>query len=262
MDLFVFHRNRSLDLASIEGGAKGIVIDLETRGKAHRQKGFDTQINEHGWQDIAEVKQDKKTYVICRLNGINEQTALEVNRALDLGVDELLIPMVRKMSEVSDVLKLAENRAHVSVMIETLEAIEISRQLDQLPLARVYVGLNDLSICRQSHSIFSALADGTVESIRGKFRKIPFGFGGLTIPGYGSPLPVEHFLGEMTRLECAFTFLRRSFFRDTANRNLKDELPIISSAVRSSVDRDTHAIKQGQLDLAVQLQSILMRADG
>ena len=170
--------------------------------------------------------------------------------------------MVRKMSEVSDVLELAENRARVSVMIETLEAIEISRQLDQLALARVYVGLNDLCICRQSHSIFSALADGTVESIREKFRKTPFGFGGLTIPGYGSPLPVEHFLDEMTRLECAFTFLRRSFFRDTVNRNLKDELPRISSAVRSSVERDARAIEQGKLDLAEQLKTILMTDDG
>lgn len=257
LDLFVFHRATRLDAASLEGGAKGIVVDFETHGKADRQQGFDTQINDHDWHDLRDVKEDLNAYVICRINGTNDNTEAEVMQALHLGADEILIPMIRKLSEVTTILHLVKEKAHVSVMIETLEAINITRQLDQLPLARVYVGLNDLRICRGSDSIFSAIEDGTVESIREMIKYTPFGFGGLTTPGFGTPLPVEHFLHEMTRLDCQFTFLRRSFFQDTAKKNIQEELFKISEAIQLSMNRDEESIKQGKLELTGQLDHIL-----
>lgn len=257
LDLFVFHRNTGLNTACLEGGAKGIVIDFETRGKTVRQQGFDTQINDHGWHDLRDVKKDLQTYVICRINGYNESTEAEVLHALDLQADEILIPMVRQLSEVSAILKLVKDRACVSAMVETVEAVKITRLLDQLPLARIYVGLNDLRICRGSQSIFTAIADGTVESIRDKVKHTPFGFGGLTIPGHGKPLPVELFLHEMTRLECQFTFLRRSFFHDTADKKPQNELLRIKSAVQSSIRREEKIIKRDKQILTEKLAQIL-----
>lgn len=257
LDLFVFHRDTDLDSESLEGGAKGIVVDFETRGKVNRQQGFDTQINDHNWQDLHDIKQELQAYVICRIDGINDHTETEVLRAIELGADEILIPMVRKLNEVTTMLDLVKEKAQVSVMIETMEAVNITRQLDQLPLARAYVGLNDLRICRGSESIFSAIADGTVESIREMIKYTPFGFGGLTIPGYGTPLPVEHFLHEMTRLDCQFTFLRRSFFQDTADKKIQDGLRNISSAIQSSMGRDKESTKHGKLELNNQLDRIL-----
>lgn len=257
LDLFVFHRDTDLDAASLEGGAKGIVIDFETSGKADRQQGFDTQINQHNWQDLGDIKQNLQAYVICRINGINDQTESEVVKAIELGADEILIPMVRTVNEVTSILDLVKEKAQVSVMIETNEAVNITRQLDQLPLARAYVGLNDLRICRGSKSIFTAIADGTVESIRGMVKHTAFGFGGLTIPGCGTPLPVELFLHEMTRLDCQFTFLRRSFFQDTAGKNIQNELHNISSAIQSSINRNKQSTQQGKMDLKAQLDLIL-----
>jgi hypothetical protein len=256
-DLFVFHRNPALNAAALQGGASGIVVDFETRGKVERQSGFDTEINDHDWRDIREIRQHSDAYIICRINSINHGTDAEVNQAIELGVNEILIPMVRNLDEVTNVLELVDERVQVSAMIETMEAVKIARQLDQLPIARIYIGLNDLSICRGSDSIFSAVADGTVESIREKIQHTPFGFGGLTIPGYGAPLPVELFLHEMTRLNCQFTFLRRSFFRDTANRSIQDELPKILSAIRSSMSRNDESIRRDKSALGERLVHIL-----
>ena len=67
---------------------------------------------------------------------------------------------------------------------------------------------------------------------------------GLTVPGFGDPLPVELFMHEMTRLECDFTFLSvYLFFRDTIGKKPQDEIPRIVSAVLSSMLRDETSVK-------------------
>ena len=203
------------------------------------------------------MKQDLGAYAICRINRFNHQSETEVIKALQLGADEILLPMVRTVEEVTSVLELVKDKARLGVMIETDEAVEIAGQLDQLPLARVYVGLNDLRVCRGNDSIFSAMADGTVEKIRENVKQVQFGFGGLTVPGSGAPLPVEHFAHEMTRLDCQFTFLRRSFFKDTSNRCLDEAISAISGFVASSFNRDRETIRDDQLKLAVQFDRIL-----
>jgi hypothetical protein len=57
------------------------------------------------------------------------------------------------------------------------------------------------------------VVDGTVDELRWHF-DVPFGFGGLTLPDRGYPVPCRLLMGEMARLECSFSFLRRSFRRD------------------------------------------------
>lgn len=68
-------------------------------------------------------------------------------------------------------------------------------------------------------NIFRAVSDGTVERVQRHF-SIPFGFGGLTLPERGNPIPCRLLIGEMIRLSCNFSFLRRPFFRDTGGENL------------------------------------------
>lgn len=256
-DLFVFHRTLHDDIACVQGGAIGIVVDFETIGKAERQLGFDTQISEHGFDDLFEVKRKVQAYTICRINAFGVHSIQEINQILEVGVDEILMPMVRNIEEVIEVLELVDGKAQIGVMIETLEAVDIASQLDQMPLSRVYVGLNDLHICRGSDSLFTAMVDGTVERIREKIKNTPFGFGGLTIPNFGRPLPVEHFFNELTRLDCQFSFLRRSFFNDTVNKMPQVEIPNILAALRSAMDRTEEIIEQDKNALAVQLNDIL-----
>lgn len=198
-----------------------IVVDWESHGKARRQHhaadriGTDTQIATDTADDLARVRSCVDTPVICRINAPGSHTENEVETAIRLGADEILVPMVRDVAHVEAVLRQVDDRAGVGVMVETVEASALAPRLGRLPISRAYVGLMDLALDRGTPSIFTALVDGTVEHIREHIR-VPFGFGGLTIPGRGNPIPTLLLLGEMTRLECHFSFLRRSFIADTS----------------------------------------------
>jgi hypothetical protein len=122
-------------------------------------------------------------------------------------------------------------------MIETDTAVKNAASFTRYPLARVYVGLNDLHIDRGSQHIFSAVADGTVERVKREIGHVPFGFGGLTLPEMGEPLPCLLLVAELARLECQFSFLRRSFYRDIEGRALSSEIPRMLAAMHAAVRR-------------------------
>jgi hypothetical protein len=257
LELFVFHRQLDLDRAGVAAGAAGVVVDLETRDKPSRQKGFDTQINDHTVDDVARLKEQTDAQVICRINGVGGDSDDEVRGVVDAGADEVLIPMVTTNKQVDQVFDLVGGDCRVGIMIETSEAVEIAGELDDYPLSRIYVGLNDLRISRGTASIFSAIADGMLTEIRDKVQRTPFGFGGLTIPGCGDPLAVEHLVNEVSRLDCQFTFLRRSFFRDTQGQDLQVEIPRIVNAVREADVRPDAAVDSDRLRMLRDLDSLL-----
>jgi hypothetical protein len=94
----------------------------------------------------------------------------------------------------------------------------------------VYVGLNDLSIERGDLNIFAPVVDGTVEWTRRHF-DVPFGFAGLTVVDGGVPIPCRLLIGEMARIGCAFTFLRRSYHADIRGRDPVHELARLRDAI-------------------------------
>jgi hypothetical protein len=100
----------------------------------------------------------------------------------------------------------------------------------------VYVGLNDLAIDRGTCNLFQAVVDGTVERVR-RAIAVPFGFGGLTLPERGEPISCRLLMGEMTRLDCHFSFLRRSFRRDSKGRPLADVVARIRAGLEASRQR-------------------------
>jgi hypothetical protein len=131
----------------------------------------------------------------------------------------------------------------VGILIETVTAVERAATFTDLPLARVYVGLNDLGIERRAANIFSAVSDGTVERVR-RSTRMPFGFGGLTVPEGGRPVPCRLLMGEMARLDCQFSFLRRSFHRDVRGRSMADIIPRIRDAVADARARSPEAVER------------------
>ena len=97
---------------------------------------------------------------ICRINSYGTTTIDEVESAIQAGADEILIPMVRRLYDVEQVLMQVRERCKVGILLETIAATQIAPELARLPLARVYVGLNDLGIERRTPNIFTAIADG------------------------------------------------------------------------------------------------------
>lgn len=231
--LFLFSTDPLFIRAAVAGGAVGVVIDWEHVGKRERQASADTEINRDTVKDLRRVRACTDARVLCRINGYGPTTVEEVQQALDGGADELLLPMVRSRHEVEGVLDLARGRCGVGILVETVAATMLAETLARLPLSRVYVGLNDLAIERKSRSIFDAVANGTVERLRRPFT-IPFGFGGLTLPDRGHPIPCRLLIAEMVRLDCAFTFLRRSFRRDVRGRDPALEIPRLLDAIRQA----------------------------
>ena len=216
---------------AVAAGIDTVIVDCETLGKEDRQAGADTQINHNTMDDLHRVRQaNTQGRVACRINRFHESTAREVEEALAAGADEIFLPMVRTVSEVESTLRLVAGRCALSILVETTAAVACSHRLARLPVSRVYMGLNDLAIDRGSENIFDSVADGTVEQVRREF-SVPVGFGGLTLPDLGSPVPARLLIGEMARLDCSFSFLRRSFDRDTAGLRLQPLVPRIRAAL-------------------------------
>jgi hypothetical protein len=248
IDLLLFTSDAELAARAVEAGVGGIVIDWEQRGKEERQNGADTEINRDTVEDLLRMRRATTGTVVCRINPVSDDTDRELEAAIAAGADEVLVPMVRVADEVRFVLERARSRIRVGILVETTDAVTNVRELDRLPLARVYVGLNDLAIDRGSPTIFSALSDGTVDRVRASV-SAPFGVAGMTLPEAGHPIPCRLIVGELARLRCAFTFLRRSFRRDLVGRNLAVELPRMRDAVRTAFARSPEAVERDRSEL-------------
>jgi len=242
-DLLLFSVIPTVINEALAGGIRTVIVDLEKRGKQTRQKGYDTQINEHFFEDIYTVKSNTAARVITRINPCWQDSQNEIDQALAFGTDEILLPMVRSVEEVERTLRCVDGRCELGILIETVEAVNLSRELSTLPLGRVYVGLNDLAIDRRLANIFLSVIDGTIDGIRGYFSQ-PFGFGGLTLPGFGVPVPSELLISECARLRSDFSFLRRSFFRDTAGKDISQAVPVMLQAVAAAFQRSEAELAQ------------------
>ena len=231
-----------------------VVVDWERRGKAERQTdadariATDTQIGVDTPDDLGRVSASVPVPVICRINAPWAGTAAEVEEAVARGADEILVPMIRTVAEAEHVVRLVDGRIGVAVMVETVDSVEVAADLARLPISRAYVGLMDLALDRGTLSIFTALVDGTVERVREQM-PVPFGFGGLTIPGCGAPVPTVLLLAEMARLDCSFTFLRRSFIADVAGSDVAAAIARIRAAAGRAAARTDTEVAHDRLRL-------------
>ncbi|CCG04252.1 aldolase/citrate lyase family protein [Blastococcus saxobsidens] len=224
MDLFLFTTDAAWGRDVVAAGAAGLVVDWERRGKLRRQAGEGTQINSDTPADLSRLREATPGRLLCRINGLGPWTAGEVAEAVDRGADELLLPMVRSADEVDRALDVVAGRIPLGILVETQDAVDRVGELARRPLARIYVGLNDLRIDRRSTELFRPLVDGTVDDVRAQV-SMPFGVGGLTLPGHGFPLPGDLLAAELVRVGAQFTFLRRAFTADMAGRDPFVEVP-------------------------------------
>jgi hypothetical protein len=247
-DLYLFSTSERAVQEAVEAGVDGIVIDWENAGKPERQAGADTQVNYDSPEDLARVRRCTNARVLCRINGFSHTTADEVERAIDGGADELLLPMVRSADEIRTTLDLVSERVDLGILVETREAVADVETLVRLPICRVFVGLNDLAIDRGLQNIFESVADGTVESVRDSCH-LPFGFAGLTLPHRGSPIPCRLLINEMARLRCDFSFLRRSFYADVERTTITEAVPAIREALAAAMDQRPESLMRSRSEL-------------
>lgn len=213
MDILLFSHDPVYAKAAMQAGLSGVIVDWESIGKSRRQAGFDTEVNRGRAGDLARMRAALGGQMICRIDNQPGTRAEQARLAVDLGADEVWLPMVRGVEEVEDCLKTLAGRARLGILVETREALRLGREFTCLPLARVFVGLNDLSIDLGRGSLFEPLVDGTVDAFRADFEG-PLGVAGVTLPTGGHPVPQRLLLAKMAHLGCAFGVARRSFRRD------------------------------------------------
>ena len=103
------------------------------------------------------------------------------------------------------------------------------------------MGLDGLAINLGDRSLFTAAADGILDRIRPHIRT-DFGFGGLTLPERGSPIPCELLMSEMVRLQCGFAFLGRSFWRDALEVGVPEAIGRIRKGLAKTAELDARQL--------------------
>lgn len=247
-ELLLFSTEREFVLEAAEAGIDGVIVDWEVAGKERRQAGADTEINHDTVEDLRRVRSWVDVPVLCRINSPGPMTERELESAIRAGADEVLVPMVRSPQELERVIDAARGRCGVGVLIETVEAVQRAQEFARLPLSRLYVGLNDLAIDRGSSSIFSALVDGTVERVSSTVDG-RFGFGGLTAPERGHPIPCRLLIGELARLHGTFSFLRRSYKRDVKAEKQTELIARLRSALAEARTRIPVEVERDRREL-------------
>lgn len=241
-----------------------VVIDWELAGKADRQHlapaliGLETTIRPDDPDAVERVTAAGFRRVITRINALGPQTADEVAAAHASGASAVLLPMWRHPDEVRSVLDLVAGRLELGVMIETMDAVDNVMCIPELPIAFAFVGMVDLAIGRRSRSIFEPLVDGTMQKIVDGLDWVPFGFGGLTLPELGSPIPSRLLLAEMLRLGASFSFMRRSFMNDIGGGPPGPAIAAIRAAAEALGRRTSTEVERDRRALVRQVEATLV----
>lgn len=234
MKLFLFTTNSELAICAQRGNVYSIIIDWESKGKNARQRGHDLEINIDTSVDLLRIREKTSLPITVRINALDKDSGLEINKAINLGASIIMLPMAKSGLEVEKFLTLVNGRAKTLVQIETMELATDIQALCKLSWDYAYIGLNDLMLSRKGTYIWEALEDGVVEDICRLLKGRVYGFGGVTVVDGGVPLKCRLLMHEYIRLGCEISFLRRTFKREIVNRDVVKELHKIHSFLEKS----------------------------
>jgi hypothetical protein len=257
MKFMLFTTDDGLAKTAAEATINRLVVDLENRGKNKRQHGYHLECNAQTTQDIACLSRVVSTPIVCRINPMNHRSSLEIEEAIHAGAQVLMLPMFRERSEVKRFVELVQGRVLTSLLFETPEAVALAPKIRDLPFDEVYVGLNDLSISLGLSFPYAILLTDTLDRMRTCFYDKPFGFGGITLLGKGSPLSTEFILKEQARLRCSNVILRRAFKRDVQNNNIRIEIKRLRDYYLQCNRRNAPEVEVDRLLLKAKIKGIL-----
>ena len=214
LTVFFITNNPEIALIAESAGVDRIWIDLETLGKAERQRGINSVKSRHTVHDIEVISPLlTKAEMLVRIEPWNAHSPNEVDQVIKAGAEVVMLPMWRTVSEVTEFIKAVGGRAKVSLLLETKEAEACLDEVLKLDgIDEIHIGLNDLHLSYGLTFMFELLTNGTVERIVNKIRKkgIPYGFGGVSHIGDGM-IPAEMIVMEHYRLGSTRAILSRGF---------------------------------------------------
>ena len=214
--LVVFFITNRPDVALVaeKYGVDRIWVDLETLGKEERQRNLNTVKSKHSIADIKAIKPLlTRAEMLVRVNPWHTGSQQEIDEVIKAGADMIMLPYWKTPGEVKSFLHAVNGRCKTTLLLETKEAVEcVDEVLRMGGFDEIHIGLNDLHLSYGMSFMFEPLADGTVEMLCNKFKKvgIPYGFGGIAKLGDGM-LPAERIIMEHYRLGSTRAILSRSF---------------------------------------------------
>ncbi len=210
----------NVGLAAEAAGVDRVWVDLETLGKAERQRNYDSVKSQHSLEDVKQMKNAlKRAKLQVRVNPINENSENEINQVIENGADIVMLPMFKTPEEVEHFVDLVAGRATTLLLVETKEAEEnIDDILRVDGIDEIHIGLNDLHISHQLDFMFELMVNGTVDKLCDKIRAkgIPFGIGGIAALGQGT-LPADMIFAEDWKQGCSRVILSRGFIQQGDN---------------------------------------------
>lgn len=258
------------DLAknAVDAGVDRIFVDLEFIGKKERQGHLDTWISGHSMDDARRVRDAiPDSEMLIRLNPPHDGLEKEIEDALAVGPELLMLPMFHRADELEWFAERVAGRAGVVPLVETPEAADAMEQVVRIPgIHEVYIGLNDLHLGLKMNFLFEPLANGMVDALAKTIHNagLPFGFGGIARIGEGQ-LPGEMVLGEHLRLGSSSVILSRTFQRGLVEGKHADFSKLkyeIEKLRESEEDLQKRTPEQVELDRekVVQIVTLLARA--
>ncbi len=214
LTLMYITNNPEIALIAEKNGVERIWIDLETLGKAERQKNVDSVKSHHTVSDVAKISTLlNRAECMVRINPWNENSAEEIEKVIAAGADRIMLPMWQSFYEADSFLRAVNGRTRTTLLLETKGAVEAADAVLSHPLLdEIHIGLNDLHLSYGLTFMFELLTNGVVEDLCRKFaeRGISYGFGGIAKIG-GGTLPSAQIIMEHYRLGSTRAILSRSF---------------------------------------------------
>ena len=242
--MYITNKPQIAEIAE-SAGVDRIFVDMEYIGKADRQGGMDTVQNHHTLEDVKTIAQTiKKAKLLVRINPIHEKSKdyisseEEIDRAIKIGADILMLPYFKTVREVETFLRFVNGRVKTMLLLETPEAVGVVDDILKLKgIDEIFVGLNDLSLGYGKKFMFELLRDGTVEELCYKFKKanIPYGFGGIAALGKGD-LPAEKIIIEHYRMGSTSVILSRSFCNTNEVKDIETIKSIFMNGIKEIRD--------------------------
>ena len=115
-----------------------IMVDLERIGKFERQGHLNTFISSHKPTDISVISSCLSTSgtsckTLVRVNPLNPGTQDEVDMAISLGADMLMLPMFRTVEQVKSFFSIVRSRVPVILLVETVSALDVLDDILSIP---------------------------------------------------------------------------------------------------------------------------------
>lgn len=226
LNLMYITNNPDVALIAQRNGVDRIWIDLETEGKAERQKDRDTVKSRHSIKDIQIIKPLLvSAQMLVRVNPWSERSKKEIDAVIEAGADIVMLPMWRTAGEVHSFLDAVNGRCKTLLLLETMGAENSLDEVLKLKgVDEIHIGLNDLHLEYKLRWMFELLSNGKIDEICAKIRAagIPFGFGGIGMMGGGLIPSPEEIINEHFRLGSTGVILSRSFCNYEQIGNLKE----------------------------------------